>query len=105
MKNLEPKEGYKNRHIDGLPLTKTNIHILIKHVEGDSTELSEWKPFDPSEYTGEIITRIDSMTSYINMPAKGYQGTAKLLEGKFKGIGYHAWEQNNSEFVYWKEAK
>lgn len=43
--------------------------------------------FDKSNYSKE------------NMPSKGYLGTAKIDEGMYKGVGFHAWEQNNSEFI------
>jgi hypothetical protein len=32
---------------------------------------------------------------------EGYLGTAKVIKGRYVGIGFHAWEQNNSEFIWY----
>ena len=37
------------------------------------------------------------------MPCEGYLGTAKVIEGRYTGIGFHAWEQNDSEFIFHKK--
>ena len=80
MKNLEKRNGFKNRHIDGLPTKK----VIMKVVTNDGVMLCQWKPFNKEEYSIE------------NMPANRYLGTAK-----HNGIAFHAWEKNNSEFVYY----
>jgi len=92
MKNLEKRErdGFLNRHTDGLPKEKAIIKITIEDCEGEQELLCEWKSFCPKDYKEE------------DMPAKGYQGTARVVESKHKGIGFHAWTQNNSEFIYYK---
>jgi len=89
MKNLEKRNGFKNRHIDGLPTEKVNMKVVTNDVDGEHIMLCEWKPFNKQEYNSE------------NMPANGYLGTVKVIEGQFNGIGFHAWEQNNSEFIYY----
>ena len=83
------KEGFVNRHTHGLPDKITTLRI----VDGENVYLCEWKPFDKNHYSKE------------NMPAEGYLGTAEVIEGGFKGIGFHAWEQNNSEFVWYTVAQ
>jgi len=35
------------------------------------------------------------------MAGEGYLGTVKVIEGRYVGIGFHAWEQNNSEFIWY----
>ena len=89
MNNLEKRNGYKNRHIDGLPTEKVSMKVVTNDVEGEHIMLCSWKPFNEEEYTKNKI------------PADGYLGTATVIEGQFNGIGFHAWEQNNSEFVYY----
>lgn len=89
MKTLEIKEGFLNRHIDGLPKENCNIEIFYKDTFKTEVVLCNWKPFNPSNYKEK-------------MPAKGYLGTCTTISGKYIGIGYHAWEQNDSEFIYYK---
>jgi hypothetical protein len=89
MKNLEKRNGFKNRHTDRLPTEKANMKVVTNDVDGEHIMLCEWKPFNKEEY------------SESNMPADGYLGTVKVIEEQFNGIGFHAWEQNNSEFVYY----
>lgn len=90
MKNLEPRQGFKNRHTDGLPDTVCLIWIIKKDSEGEHIYLCEWEPFDKSQYTE------------INMPSNGYLGTATIMTGRYHGTGFHAWEQNNSQFIYYQ---
>ena len=89
MKNLEKRNGFKNRHIDGLPTENVNMKVVINDVDGEHTMLCQWKPFNKEEYSAS------------NMPADGYLGTVKVIEKQFNGIGFHAWKQNNSEFIYY----
>jgi hypothetical protein len=89
MKNLEQREGFVNRNTNGLPDKTTTMKVVITDVDGEHICLCEWKPFNKSQYSEE------------NMPADGYLGTAKVIEGRYTGIGFHAWEQNNSEFVWY----
>lgn len=88
-KNLAKREGWKNRHAERLPNQKEVINITVKDIDGEHNFLCDWDPFDKGRYNDK------------NMPSQGYLGTATVIDGKSKGIGFHAWEQNNSEFVYW----
>ena len=90
MRNTEQREGFVNRHTEGLPDKKCLIMVVTKGFSGEHISLCEWKPFDKSQYTETTI------------PAEGYLGTATTIDGEYKGIGFHAWEQNNSEFVWYK---
>lgn len=89
MKNLEQREGFVNRHIYGLPEKITTMKVVTKDIDGEHIYLCEWDPFDKSQYSKD------------NMPADGYLGTAKVIEGRYSGIGFNAWEQNNSEFIWY----
>jgi hypothetical protein len=89
MKNLEQREGFVNRHTNGLPKEKCAMKVITKDVDGEHIYLCEWKPFDKNQYSKE------------NMPDDGYLGTVKVIQGRYTGIGFHAWEQNNSEFVWY----
>jgi hypothetical protein len=89
MKNLEQREGFVNRNTNGLPDKTTTMRVVTKDVDGEHIYLCEWKPFDKSQYSKE------------NMRGDGYLGTVKVIEGRYTGIGFHAWEQNNSEFVWY----
>jgi hypothetical protein len=88
--NLEIKEGFLNRHVDGLPDKKAIIKIWIEEIENNpETLVCEWNPFNKNDYKAG------------DMPDKGYLGTAKVIQDKHRGIGYHAWEQHNYAFIYY----
>jgi hypothetical protein len=89
IKDLEQREGWVNRNTNGLPTEPTTMKVITKDVDGERVYLCKWNPFDKSQYRD------------IHMPGKGYLGTAKVIEGRYKGIGFHAWAQNNSEFVWY----
>lgn len=89
-KTLTPREGYKNRHIDGVPTSEAVISIINVDVNGEETFLCKWMPFDKSKYTND------------NMPYQGYMGCTKVIEGRYEGIGFNLWENNDSEFIYYK---
>jgi hypothetical protein len=89
MKNLEKRNGFKNRHIDGLPTEKVIMKVIINDIDGENIILCAWQPLHKE-----------------NIPSSGYLGTAKVIDGYGIGfhaweLGFHAWEQNNSEFVYY----
>ena len=79
------EECFVNRHTNRLPDKKTKMRVVC----GEDILLCEWNPFDKLQYTEK------------SMPSKGYLGTVRVIEGKYKDIGLHAWEQNNSEFVWY----
>ncbi|WP_107039950.1 hypothetical protein [Brumimicrobium mesophilum] len=87
MKNTKAKEGWLNRHVDGLPTGKCKLIIDLEPFVGpdeNANFLCYWHPVADKE-----------------IHTKGYLGTATVGENR-NGIGFHAWEQNNSEFVYYK---
>ncbi len=85
MKNLEQREGFKNRHTDPLPDKIIIIKVILNEGDRDIC-LCEWEP--PRK-------NIRYHT--------GYLGTARKISGDHKGIGFNVWEQNNSEFIYYQE--
>lgn len=95
MKNLDPKEGWLNRHIDGLPDKDVKMEIIHHSMNEDDICLCNWHPFKKENYRES------------DMPGEGYLGTVRLIESqkdgkRYTGIGFHAWGQNNSEFVYYR---
>ena len=73
---------YTNRKTSPLP----NKDCIIRLKRDDEVHVCKWIPFNPDNYT---------------MPSEGYLGTAGVIEGKWEGIGFHAWDQNESEFIYY----
>lgn len=88
-KNLEQRDGFINRHTHGIPDKPTKMKVVIKDFVGEQVLLCEWKPFDKSQYTKE------------DMPPDSFLGTATVIDDLFNGISFHAWDENNSEFVYY----
>jgi len=79
---LEQLQGeFKNRHIEPLPSHKCNLYIITTNEE--TMHLCEWIPAQPPTNTGWL-------------------GTARVIETKYQGIGFHAWRQNDQEFIYYK---
>jgi hypothetical protein len=81
--------GFVNRHKHPLPKEKCFMDIMIVISGGYKILLCEWEPFDKSNYTKT------------NMPADGYLGSAKIAELECYGHKFHAWKQNDSEFVWY----
>jgi hypothetical protein len=82
--------GFVNRHKHPLPKKKCLMEILVNNwEEGERAFLCYWKPFNKSDY------------SKTNMPSEGYLGSAKVIHGHYYGFEFHAWEQNDSEFVWY----
>lgn len=87
-RTMDDKDGFLNRHKNPLPKEKTILSIFFPKAYGEPREVAcIWKPFDKRNY------------QEFNMPSEGYLGTAidALSE-----IGFHAWEQTDSEFVYYR---
>ena len=82
--------AYLNRKEHPLPTERSLIRILKEDTDGWHEHVCEWKPHHPSMWPHARPK-----------PAEGYLGTAKVI-GKWEGIGFHAWEQNDSEFVYYE---
>ena len=89
LKNLEPKEGYLNRHIEPLPKGKALISIFI---EGEGELFCNWNPYNPDEF--KILK--------LGYPVEHLLGTAKVIQEKYFGVGYNVWEINDYEFIYYK---
>jgi len=89
MKNLREREGYKNRNIDGMPDQACLMNVIHEDHDGEIVFKCKWHPFDRQQHTKD------------NIPENGYFGTAVVIEGRLKGIGFHAWDQNNSEFIWY----
>jgi len=89
--NVIDKSDYRNRKTKALPTIKKKIEIIISSkIHGDEIFRCNWVPFHADNHP----------VNY--KPGKGYLGTAKIASGKYEGIGFHAWEQNDSEFIYYK---
>lgn len=84
------KEGFLNRHLSPLPDYPIKARIITKDIEGESVHVCEWKPFKKENYIGE------------KMPSEGYLGTMVTIDPIGIRIGFHAWESNNSEFIYYE---
>jgi hypothetical protein len=89
MKNLEQREGYINRHTDGLPKEKCAIKIVKNDIDREHVFICAWEPFIKPHYSNEL------------MPDEGYLGTASVIYDRYKGLGFHAWKQNDSEFIWY----
>jgi len=89
------KEGYVNRHATPLPTQKTKMFIITTDIDGEHEDLCEWQPY----------VQTDSDSLWAELPGKGYLGTARTLRDNLPNIGFHAWEQNDSEFVLYKIVK
>lgn len=93
-KTLTELEGFRNRHLDPLPSKICLIKIIKRDIERTGSEQNfyycEWFPYNPENYLKN------------KQPAEGYLGTAKIVTQHLNGIGFHAWEQNDSEFVYYQ---
>ncbi len=87
-KNLKRRSGFLNRHKEALPSVKCAMKIVTNDIDGEHIYLCQWNPYNEAEW----------VAAYNKW---GYLGTCKVIEGKFAGIGFHAWEQNNSEFIYY----
>lgn len=73
-----PSLHVHDRKVDGLPAERVTIEIF---TEGEWLAC-QWHPREP-----------DSQAD------AGYLGTARTMASPI-GIGFHAWEQNDSEFRY-----
>lgn len=91
MKTTNQREGFLNRNTDGLPDKVCLIKIVAYSVFSESIYQCTWIPFDKSKYTEA------------NMPDEGYLGTATVVHGRSTGMGFHAWEQNDSEFIWYSK--
>lgn len=85
MLKVKPKKDWLNRHVDGAPEHLSTIQILVEYDGENEKHVCEWRSAPP------------------NHPSNGFLGTATIIQGNYRGVGFHAWEQNNSEFVYYRK--
>jgi hypothetical protein len=92
MKNLNKRLGYKNRHLDDLPEDKAIVYVIINDAGEDEERimLCQWFAYNREDYVGRLT------------PDVGYLGHMIVVEEEYNGIGFNAWEQTNSEFVYYQ---
>lgn len=84
------ERGYVSRFSKPLPEDPCTIAILKDELEGEQEYICEWKSAHAKRFDSDV------------QPSEGYLGTAKVIEGPYKGIGFHAWEQNVYEFEYYQ---
>ncbi len=92
--NLEIMDGFLNRHLDGLPKEKCFVEVVTRDFSGTHIFKGEWRPYDDNN------PRI-----FEDRPSEGYLGTFKVLQEDGFGIGFHAWADSDSEFVYYRVLK
>ena len=82
-----------------IPLPKEQCKIIIKHSDGELTGM--WHPYNPNDYHPDT------------QPHEGYLGTVVIpiidpiflkywKQKEIPTVGFHAWTQNNSEFIEYK---
>lgn len=82
------KDGFTNRKISKLPNEKLIIDIIVPRAAGEEIYKCEWIPYNSEDYKVQ--------------PAIGFLGTTTVISGKYSGIGFHVWDQNDAEFIYYK---
>ena len=88
--------GFINRKNTPLPEEKCIMEIIHYNAPiGEEVLLCEWEPYIGEHATGRNVGRL---------PSTGYLGTASTIDQKIN-IGFHAWQQNDSEFIYYKLIK
>jgi hypothetical protein len=90
MKTLDIKEGWLNRNVDGLPKDKCEMIVLKKDSYGEDEFHCQFRPFNKDDYDD------------VSMPDSGYLGDVRVIKGRYAGIGFNIWNQNDSEFIYYK---
>lgn len=81
------KSEYLNRKEIPLPLEECRIQI----IQNETIYNCDWKPFNLNDYKEKE-----------DIPSAGYLGSAKVISGPYRGIGFNVWDQNDSEFIYYK---
>ncbi len=88
-RNLAQREGWINRHIDGMPKCEATVKIITIHMGKEVEDVCVWKPYNPKDWEGK------------SMPAPDYLGSCTTIKGDYVGIGFNAWVGHDSEFVYY----
>lgn len=87
--DFSERKGFLNRHAVPLPNETSKIKIIHKDYPKEEVLICEWIPFNKDNHTEKV------------MPDPDYLGTATVIEGEFQGIGFHAWNQHDSEFIWY----
>lgn len=87
--NLSQRVGFVNRHTNGLPTERCIMTIIINDNDGEHIHLCEWHHYEKTKYPE-------------GHKSKGYLGTAKCINS---AMAFHAWEENDSEFVFYSIIK
>ena len=72
--------------MSGLPKDACEITIWVLGQDFKA----DWRPFTFDDYNEE------------NLPPPNFMGTATIKEGTLKGVGMHAYQHTNEEFVFYK---
>lgn len=95
-KNIISQDGFINRKNTPLPKEKCIMEIINYNAPiGEEILLCEWEPYSGEHAIGRNVGEL---------PSTGYLGTACTIDQKIN-IGFHAWQQNESEFIYYKLIK
>ena len=90
MKNYNKRDGFKNRHLDGLAEDGAIVRVVIPNNGDEEIMLCEWESYNKEDYHESF------------KPDNGYLGHLRVVQKKHEGIGFNCWEQSNSEFIYYK---
>ena len=84
-------DNFISRDKEPLPNEECTIKVMVftGGEEDGKVYKCKWKPFNPDNYPSH------------KLPTEGYLGTAVVIEGDSEGVGFHCWEQNNDEFLYY----
>jgi hypothetical protein len=79
-------KGLFDRRKYPLPNNKSILIILVNESDGLNKYLCEYTP-------------MINTSTYMH---SGLIGFAKVIYGEYTGIAFNVWEQNESEFIYYK---
>ena len=101
--NLISYFKFKNRKkdIEKLPIKNSKIIILTKEIDKIILSKGDWIPYNG--ITQDNLFCELNENDFPKYPANGYLGSFRTLTKNNIEIGFNAWEQNNSEFIIWRE--
>lgn len=83
-KKTTPREGWKNKHLDGVPSEPCNM--MVEHHE-----------------MGEVVGTWEPTGNPEGKPLGTLYFTHCTFEGVYVVLGFNCWASNDSEFVYYKK--
>lgn len=94
--------NFKNRKKDKELLPKENKKIIFLYKDNDKINLlfGDWIPYNG--ITQDYLFCDLNDFGLPKYPAIGYLGSVQCLSNNVK-ISFNVWEQNNSEFIIWRE--